>query len=140
MIDWGDGAIRIVVVWGVRECVKCVLGGESRSPYKNTFFSPFGGLKRLGARGRRGSGEGLRGRAGLGRMRGTAATLGTLDFMIALGAFMVDNIFRSKDVEVFWESAHSAKTICSEICEVVGADVTNGRSTVGCLPSFTISD
>ena len=60
-----------------------------RWAYRNTCFSPFGGLKRSGTSGRRGSGEGLRRRAGLGRTRGTAATLATEVFMMALGAFMV---------------------------------------------------
>lgn len=60
-----------------------------RVSYKNTCFSPLGGLKRSAIRGRRGSGEGLRRRAGLGRTRGTAATLAAVVFMMALAAFMV---------------------------------------------------
>lgn len=60
-----------------------------RGAYRNTCFSPLGGLKRSGTSGRRGSGEGLRRRAGLWRTRGTAATLAAEVFMMALGAFMV---------------------------------------------------
>ena len=71
--------------------------------YRKTCFSPFGGVKRSGTRGRRGSGKGARIRAGLGRMRGTAAAaalaMGT--FMMALGLFMICvTILESKDVDV----------------------------------------
>ena len=60
-----------------------------RAAYRNTCFSPLGGLKRSGTRGRRGSGEGLRRRAGLKRTWGTVATLAAEDFMRALAAFMM---------------------------------------------------
>lgn len=95
-----------------------------RVSYKNTCFSPFGGLKRSAIRGRRGSGEGLRRRAGLGRTRGMAATLAAVVFMMALAAFMVWLDFwdtrmwcRSRGVGEALRS--SAKTFDSEVCEVI---------------------
>ena len=88
----------------------CCGGGGGRRSYKNTFFSPFGGLKRLGARGRRGSGEGLRRRAGLGRMRGAAATLATLDVIMALGAFMVGYLIFSR-----FKGCGSLREVCTQM-------------------------
>lgn len=59
---------------------------KSRCPYKNICFSPLGGLKRSDSKGRRGSGDGLRRRAGLGRTRGMVVVVVVL--MMALAAFM----------------------------------------------------